>query len=209
MSIYTLRNWQQIQKDPRNLIVQASATDGSDSWQPFPIGMSYNYVPETPQLGNHAELVLSCFSETTDLRRRPTGLNRRQISKTLSRNGIKNQHIDPTKYFDILPNYKFVVSPEGNGIDCHRHYEALIAGCIPIVEYRAQIEEKYRWCPMLYTQDYSEINNEYLNRMYDEALTKNYDFSKLFLSSYDSPTQQKIRNQGNFWYTRFNGKLFY
>jgi hypothetical protein len=72
-----------------------------------------------------------------------------------------------------------------------------------------QIEEKYRWCPILYTRDYSEINNEYLRRMYDEALTKHYNFEKLFLSNYDSSVQQQICQQGNYWYNRFNGKSFY
>ncbi len=80
----------------------------------------------------------------------------------LHKNGITHRLIEHTQYFETLPSYKFIVSPEGNGIDCHRHYEALIAGCIPIIEYNTQTEEKYKNCPILYTKDYSEINEEFL-----------------------------------------------
>lgn len=38
-------------------------------------------------------------------------------------------------YFNSLSTYKFVISPEG--IDCHRHYEALLARCVPIIEHNS------------------------------------------------------------------------
>jgi hypothetical protein len=31
-----------------------------------------------------------------------------------------------------IGKYKFVVSPEGNGVDCHRHYECIGLGAIPV-----------------------------------------------------------------------------
>ena len=33
-----------------------------------------------------------------------------------------------------LSSYKFALSPEGNGIDCHRTWECLYLGVIPIVK---------------------------------------------------------------------------
>ena len=42
----TLIKWRTLSKFPNNVIVQASAKDGSDSWQPFPIGMHYTTVPK-------------------------------------------------------------------------------------------------------------------------------------------------------------------
>ena len=38
------------------------------------------------------------------------------------------------KYLFDLANSKFVLSPEGNGIDCHRTWEALLMGAFPIVK---------------------------------------------------------------------------
>lgn len=103
---------------------------------------------------------------------------------------IINYHYDC--YFNSLKKYKFIVSPEGNGIDCHRHYEALLSGCIPICEYNPRTEEKYKNIPILYTKDYGDITEEYLSKKYLEMLDKKYDFTKLFLSYYDEKQQRQI-----------------
>lgn len=129
----SLKEWQLTSKYFKDLIVQASPIDGSDSWQPFPIGMQYSYCynfgkGDSIQIGQHDNTVLRAFDLNTDMRRRPCGVNSQFIVNNLNKNGIINSLIDHTQYFEILPSYKFVVSPEGNGLDCHRHYEALIAG---------------------------------------------------------------------------------
>lgn len=205
--ITTLRNWQKTRKDTSNLIVQASVRDGSDGWTEFPIGMGYGY--QDYQFGEHLELVLCAVSPHTDKRRRPMSKNRESILKTLSSNGIQNVQLPSNEYFSRLPNYKFVISPEGNGIDCHRHYEALLAGCIPIVEFHLGIQGKYGDCPILYTHDYSEITPEYLNSKYEEMIDKQYDFSKLFLSSYPLHVQREIKQNGDFWMKKYTGKPYY
>uniref|UniRef100_A0A6C0EUQ3 RXYLT1 C-terminal domain-containing protein n=1 Tax=viral metagenome TaxID=1070528 RepID=A0A6C0EUQ3_9ZZZZ len=209
----TLRKWQKIYKDPLSLIVQASKMDGSDSWQPFPIGMQYSYInnykkQDKIQIGNHDFTVLTCFNTHTDSTRRPTN-GRISIQNTLLQNNIINKCIEANEYFDNLPNYKFVISPEGNGIDCHRHYEALIAGCIPIIEDNAEIRKKYEGCPILYTKDYSEITNEYLLEQYKKMIDYEYDFSKLFLSYYDDEKQKDIKTCGNYWTSTITGVYFY
>jgi hypothetical protein len=112
-------------------------------------------------------------------------------------------------YFDTLPSYKFVISPEGNGIDCHRHYEALLAGCIPVIERNPVIEEKYKGCPILYTNDYSEITPAYLELKYEEMKTQTYDFSRLFLEFYPSETQAEIKRCGNYWMKQLTGQTVY
>jgi len=212
--MYTLREWQNKSKNINDLIVQASVMDGSDSWQPFPIGMNYSYMYNYSkgykiQLGDHSNTVLSCFSTHTDSSRRPTCKNRQSIMNNLINNNIHNMTLDPSDYFNILPDYKFVISPEGNGIDCHRHYEALIAGCIPIIEYNSMIEEKYKGCPILYTHDYSEITEEYLCQKYETMIDEIFDFSKLQLSYYNYDTQQYIKKCGNFWTTKLTNHRFY
>jgi len=202
----TLREWQKMDTDVPNLIVQASVIDGSDSEQPFPIGMGYKYKGQQMK-GPHDQIVMCAVVTETDQRRRPNGTNRKEIIQILDKNGIKNKLTDT--YFDDLPKYKFVISPEGNGIDCHRHYEALIAGCIPIVEYNDHIREKYKGCPILYTKDYTEITEAYLSQKYNEMLDTEYDFSKLMLDYYDEETRKEIKECGNFWMKSTTGKEWY
>ena len=210
----SMREWQLTLKPIDTLIIQASRTDNSDRWQEFPIGMQYSYCynfkkGNSIQIGQHDKTLLCAINPNTDIYRRPTGINRQSIINNLHKNGIINSLINHTQYFETLPSYKFIVSPEGNGIDCHRHYEALIAGSIPIVEYNVKIEEKYKNCPILYTKDYSEINEEYLIKKYKEIIDANYDFSRLFLSHYDNKTQQYIKSCGNYWTKKMTNKLWY
>jgi hypothetical protein len=209
--MYTLRNWQQTRKDPRNLIVQASTQDGKDGWTEFPIGMGFawNGTKETSFIGDHSNLVLCALSTASDNGRARNGVTRLSVVNTLKEVGIPNIKLHPSEYFQSLPSYKFVISPEGNGIDCHRHYEALIAGCIPIVEYHLGIAGKYGNCPILYTRDYSEITPEYLEAKYAEMIDKEYDFSKLFLSSYPLHIQRQIKENGDYWMRKLTGKPFY
>ena len=209
MIYLTLKEWQKTIKPISNLIVQASSMECDDGWRNWPIGMSWQYVLNYQegnmlQIGDHSNLCLCAISHTTDLTRRPEPINRRSILNTLYNNGISNISLDHSTYFNTLPSYKFVISPEGNGIDCHRHYEALMAGCIPIIEHNALIKEKYKGCPILYTSDYSEITPEYLETKYTEMINTQYDFSSLSLSTYDKETQDLIKASGNFWLQRIN-----
>jgi hypothetical protein len=172
--------------------------------------MSLDHSARSLQLGSHAETVFCAINSQTDIHRRGAlPVNRAKIVQTLDANSIKNSQRMVHIYYQVLPNYKFVISPEGNGIDCHRHYEALLAGCIPIIEHNPLIEEKYKGLPILYTTDYSEITEEYLNKRYDEMIDTTYDFSRLFIANYTDEQQSQIRDCGNYWTERLGGRKFY
>ena len=213
---FSLKEWQHLIK-PRELLLYncSEHIKCNDEWVPFPIGIGYTFINydqdiATSQIGNHEKLVLCAISPTTDIRRRShLSNNRYKYLETLSKNNIYNVQLNNNDYFKSLPNYKFVISPEGNGIDCHRHYEALMAGCIPIIEDHDGIREKYGNCPILFTKDYSEINEDYLNKKYEEILNMKWDFSRLFIQSYSEEVQNEIRKNGNYWGNRLTGKKWY
>jgi hypothetical protein len=212
----TLEEWQKTQTPLEEYIYNCSTQDGSDGWLPFTIGIGWQIImlqTETikdTQIGPHDKLVLNATHSYTDAYRRPTGKNRISIMHTLESKGIYNEYgIEYNEYMNRIPQYKFIISPEGNGVDCHRHYEALMAGCIPIIETHEGIKQKYAGCPILYTYDYTEITEDYLNQKYQEMIGETWDFSCLFLSSYDSDTQSRIRENGNYWANRPVGKSWY
>lgn len=212
---YTLEQWLKSFKPEHHLIVQASKEDGSDGITNTSIGMSWQYVKERGnseacQIGPHDKLVLCAISPNTDGRRRRfSPINRQTIINTLKKRDIPNIILEPNDYFKSLPQYKFVISPEGNGIDCHRHYESLMAGCIPIVEDSELIRKKYGNTPILYTRDYSEITETYLTRKYEEMLKTQWDFSKLFLGYWDEVEQKNIKYRGNYWCIKVAGEPWY
>ena len=209
----TLREWQQLNKDSSTIIVQASPVDGSDSWQPFPIGFSYQFMTYRDEFiksstGNHENTVLCCFIAQTDQhRRKRPAFNRQKVEYNLHKRGIYNYpFVRGAAYWSALKNSKFVISPEGNGIDCHRHYEALMAGAIPVVEDNPLIKEKYSGCPILYTKDYSEISPKFLEKKYNEMIDQTYDFSRLFLAFYTEEQQTQISECRDFWLKKLCNK---
>jgi hypothetical protein len=206
-----LSEWQRMPKDHSQIILQASTQDALDGWTEFPIGMGFAWESNRDKsfIGDHSKTVLCAISTQTDRLRRPHGINRQAIVNKLIENGIPNIKLSPDQYFATLSSYKFVVSPEGNGIDCHRHYEALMAGCIPILERNPLTEKKYVGCPVLWTTDYSEITEEYLLKKYEEMIDKDYNFSGLFLSSYPPHIRGQIKANSDYWMKKLTGKPFY
>jgi len=62
--------------------------------------------------------------------------------------------------------YSFVVSPHGNGLDCHRTLEALVLGCIVIVK-TSGLDSLYKNLPVLIINDWSDINKDLFIRKYN------------------------------------------
>jgi hypothetical protein len=216
MNSMTLTKWQQLEKPKSELLYNCSEFDRmNDEWVPFSIGLGWSIINNASplrdlQIGNHERLVFCAINVDTDQRRRGfQRICRRAIRDTLRHNGIENSYIPNPSYFNELPHYKFIISPEGNGIDCHRHYEALMAGCIPIIEEHEGIKEKYKGCPVLFTKDYREITPAYLEKTYSEMKDQIYDFSRLLLSSYSSEDQAQIQANGNYWSHRLCGRYWY
>ncbi len=213
--MYTLREWQKTVKPIEDYIFNASETTGGDLWVPFTIGVCAWYYPyksyySQTQIGGHTETVQCHVSTNTDgTRRKEEKINRPFIIDTLKTNKIYNTLVYTGAYYLGFPTYKFVISPEGNGIDCHRHYEALMAGCIPIIEENELIKDKYKGCPILWTKDYSEITIDYLEEKYLEMIDKTYDFSCLLLSKQTIEHQEEIKKNGNYWCNKHLGKVWY
>ncbi|HYP89032.1 MAG TPA: hypothetical protein VEQ59_12775 [Polyangiaceae bacterium] len=63
--------------------------------------------------------------------------------------------------------YAFVVSPHGNGLDCHRTWESLVLGNIVIVK-RSSIDALYEGLPVVIVDDFREIDAANLRRWHAE-----------------------------------------
>jgi hypothetical protein len=72
----------------------------------------------------------------------------------------KNE-VSRTISWNTQVKYAFVVSPFGNGFDCHRTWEALVLGCIPIVK-TSGLDSLYDKLPVLIVQDWTDITEKLL-----------------------------------------------
>jgi hypothetical protein len=77
-------------------------------------------------------------------------------------------------------NYAFVISPHGNGLDCHRTWEALVLGCIPIVK-KSDIDALYDDLPVLILNNWSDLNQDLLDNTIECFKIKTFNYEKLTL----------------------------
>ena len=100
-----------------------------------------------------------------------TNLNRNTCLSELSKFDLYLEEKKPFKeYLRELSKSYFVVSPEGNGIDCHKTWESLYLMTIPIVTKSVNIDQ-YRNLPILVINDWSEFNLNNLNvDLYNEMI---------------------------------------
>jgi hypothetical protein len=75
--------------------------------------------------------------------------------------------------------FMFVISPEGIGMDCHRTWEAILLGCVPIIK-RNSLAPLFINLPVYVVDDWSEVNAANLRKFSDGLLGRKFDFTILF-----------------------------
>ena len=89
-----------------------------------------------------------------------------------------------------------VICPEGNGIDCHRIWEVLLLGRVPVVK-KSKIMSHFHDLPILYVDEWIEIKNiELINQKYNlvrnnSAEKLNFKYWKTFILS----LKDKLKNK--------------
>ena len=83
-----------------------------------------------------------------------------------------------------MSTFCFIISPHGNGLDCHRTWEALCLGCIPIVK-TSSLDILFYDLPVLIVNEWSDITLELLNNTIsnykNKYVTKQFNYNKLLL----------------------------
>lgn len=88
-------------------------------------------------------------------------------------------------YLDNIYNHKFVICPEGNGIDTHRIWETLYMGSIPIVDNNINAELLYSYFPhCIAYEGWEWVTEDYLNNEFKkiEEIKSYFDGDKKMLT---------------------------
>ena len=100
------------------------------------------------------------------------------MNNLLSKGFKKNNKLNWDLYIEKLSNYKFCISPNGNGVDCHRTWECLYLGVIPIVQ-KSVTMNYFKDLPILFVDNYDIIDLNYLDKIYIEFSEKKFNLNKL------------------------------
>jgi hypothetical protein len=94
---------------------------------------------------------------------------------------VINQTFTPrTINWNNIIKYTFVLSPFGNGMDCHRTWEVLCLGSIPIIK-APNFKSLFEDLPVLIVNNWSEVNEDLLNTTINNFKSKTFNYEKLTL----------------------------
>jgi hypothetical protein len=102
-----------------------------------------------------------------------------QISRELLE--INQNFVKRTMNWQTATQYAFILCPAGNGLDCHRTWEALSLGCIPIICV-PEFDKLFQHLPVLQVTNWSQINEELLKNTIQDFQNRTFDYDKLTLS---------------------------
>lgn len=86
----------------------------------------------------------------------------------------------------------YTISPHGNGMDCHRTWETLALGGIPIVQ-TSSLDKLYEGLPVLIVQSWSDVTKELLEKTIDSFQTIPFDFQRLTLRYWLQKIKEKTK----------------
>lgn len=136
------------------------------------------------------KLLFVCLNERTNP-------NRTIIRQHLTSAGFicTPNNLGYSSYLNDISEHFFVASPRGNGVDCHRTWEALYLGAIPLVDDEA-------WHPdfddlrVIRVVDWSKIDTQFLIQQKDSLYLEKYNYRKLRLSFWNALITHKLESSG-------------
>ena len=90
------------------------------------------------------------------------------------------KHLPRLETWNAQTDYAFLISPHGNGLDCHRTWEALVLGCIPIVK-TSNIDILYDDLPVLIVNNWSDVSDDLLKTTVNDFKKRTFNYEKLLL----------------------------
>lgn len=126
---------------------------------------------QAPRVSSRPRLVLSSFHTSTN------PIEREPIQELFARSrfGFDGHHWKRHEYRNVLSDSCFVISPPGNGVDCHRTWEAIYMGAVPVVLRNRLAPSLAEDMPILMVDTYEEIldlSDNQLRATYDELVQR-------------------------------------
>lgn len=168
---------------------------------PIPIGLENDYVANSILKKNMLnDLSKICVSTKKLLyinHNIGTNPKERQLPYNIfsSNNSITVEHCSgfdsQLNFYKKIMEHDFVLSPPGNGLDCHRTWEILYLKRIPILRNLYSLKKLYSDLPVLFIERYDEITEDFLLENRNIIKSKSFNFEKLKFSYWKNFIESK------------------
>lgn len=108
---------------------------------------------------------------------------RKQCLKDISKSllAVHQEKMKRTQTWQNTIKYAFVLSPYGQGMDCHRTWEALILGSIPILKSK-EFVNLFEGLPVLFVNDWKDIDQQLLDDTIEKFKNMTFNYDKLTMA---------------------------
>ena len=152
----------------------------NSGWRHGNVAMFFKATEQPPDLGSRIPKLYLNFTIHTNVLERSAALHHCK-GKPFSYSATSKA---PELYLKELKQYRYVLCPAGNGLDCHRTWEALLMGCIPVMKH-SFLDPMFEDLPVIFVNEWQEINQRFLDRKYEEIMNRTYRMEKVY---------------GDYWY---------
>jgi len=145
--------------------------------QPVPIGMANEVWPHgdkdtiiniAKKSNEKKNLVYCNFDISTNYGERATAL---MALKDLDYIDFEQNNLPFEDYIEKLSTYKYVISPPGNSVDCHRIWESIYVGTIPICLKSLPLAF-FKDLPILFLNSWHDLTRDILSNSYVNLISK-------------------------------------
>jgi hypothetical protein len=107
---------------------------------------------------------------------------RSRIVKLCERRGYKNEKLSLVDFRKKLSASRFVISPPGNGVDCHRTWEAMYHRAVPVIEKKYDLFPHLH-LPLLSVESYDDFFDLSIKERHD-LYNQTFDSGKSYPAMY-------------------------
>jgi len=170
-------------------VFAVNAVYNTDQVVPFPFGLQRKMTDED----NRLDIMLQNIGDDTEPKKllyinMGIGRNpdRQPIAKFETNNWVTTRFDENSKFFpyekyqdflDEIKNHKYMLCPQGHGMDTHRVWEALYLRRVPVMKRHPYYEKLMAGFPVLFVDDWSDVTEELLTQsdLYARAQTMSLD----------------------------------
>ena len=188
-------------KKPRSIFnwFSVNVTYEHSNLIPIPLGLSNNYSPKNLRASEFNSITFSKEFNKNKLMYLNFNVNTNTSSRAPLESIYKNEQwsyyeeniLTLEDYSKNLKEFKFVLCPQGNGIDTHRIWEALYSGAIPVVQKHIS-HKNLEGLPILFLDDLRNISPEKLTMYLEKINFEDLNFNKLTCSYWINIMKSKI-----------------
>lgn len=168
---------------------------------PLPIGLENDYISGQPErkhiLNQKSKLTIkptklayfNCSLSTCKYDREPAY----NYFNNKSWCDVQLPYGNYYRFCDDILDHQFMISPRGNGLDCHRSWEILYLNRYPVMKKYYGLQKLFEDLPVVFVDNWTDVTEDFLIKQLDIIKNTQYNYEKLKYSFWKQLIEKTIK----------------